>query len=210
MIRINLLPEIYAKKAAARVKILMIGGVAGLVVALFVGTFFMRVAKLKKLEKEISSIQVELDDLQPIVKKINSLNKQKKNMNNKIDVIEELLKLRILYPVFMEDFAGIIPPKVWIKALSTKTSGENLGLDMSVLAMDNYAAADFLNALELSDKFSAIKFAGLSTVSMKGEALEIRTFNIDCNYSFSGSKKKPVEEKGKKKKRKKRKKRKKG
>lgn len=184
MIKINLLPKEIEQKAAARQKIMMVAGIIGFFILVFIGGYFSRVAKLASLKKKITGIEGELKKLEPIVRKVNTIKVKKETLNNKMKVIKELMKARLLYPVFMEDFAAILPAKVWITALKTKTGDNTLALDFRVLARDNYAVADLLNDLEVSKKFQEVKFTGITTASHGGE--EIRSFNILCNYSPSG------------------------
>lgn len=194
MIKINLLPKEIEQKAAARQKIMLIAGIGGIFLLIFIGGYFLRVTKLTSLKGRIAEIEKELKKLEPIVQKVNNIKANKDALNSKIKVIKNLMKSRLLYPIFMEDFAAILPPKVWITGLNTKSGDNILDLNFKVLARDNYAVADFINDLEVSRKFQEIKFAGITTTSQVGE--EIRSFSISCSYSPAGevikkTKKKP-------------------
>jgi Tfp pilus assembly protein PilN len=183
MIRINLLPKEIEQKAAARKKVMLIGVAVAACVLLVIGAYFMRIAKLNSLNSEIKKVENELKKLQPIVKKVKELESKTASLNNKLNVIKELIKTRLIYPVFMEEFAALLPNKVWITSLNTKTSGTTLELKIKVKADDNYAVADFLNVLESSEKFFDVKFTGIIT-EVSGEE-EIRNFDINCVYSMT-------------------------
>ncbi len=204
MIKINLLPKEIEKRAAAQQKVILIGGAVGFVLLILIGGYFSRVAKLTTLKGRIARVEKELKKLKPVVQKVNEIQKKKEALNNKIEVIKNLMSSRLLYPVFMEKFAAILPTRVWITALNTKTVDNALELKLSVLAGDNYAVADFINILELSEKYHNIEFTGISTVS--ADDAEVRSFTINCSYYPTGKVPEKVEKKQtpKRKKRKKR------
>ncbi len=184
MIKVNLLPKEYEKKAAERLKVLAIGLVIGAVVAIIAGSYFLRIAKLTSLEREITEVESELKKLEPVVKKVEQLQKQKAALGNKINVISDLMKSRLLYPVFMEELAEVLTSGVWIESLNTKAAGNSLNFSMSVKARDNYVVADLINSLESAKKFDEVKFSGIATVEAEG--LPLRSFSISCGYFPSG------------------------
>lgn len=204
MIRINLLPKEFEKKAAAKKRGLMIGSMVGFIIVFFIGVYILRVVKVGSLKSRIEEVERELAKLKPVVQKVGEIQSKKEELNKKIGVIKNLMKSRLLYPIFMEDFAAIIPKKVWMTSLNTQTKENSLSLNFNVIARDNYAVADFINVLEISKKFDEIKFSGINTMSFEGE--EVRTFNISCAYYPTGEPprkevKKPVKKKRRKRKR---------
>ncbi|MDA3793443.1 MAG: PilN domain-containing protein [Elusimicrobia bacterium] len=183
MIRINLLPKEIAQKAAAKKRGILIAWIVLLVVAIFIGIYLLRVAKLTAVNGDIKEVQSELNKLESTVKKVNDIQKRKDRLNRKITVIKNLMKSRLLYPIFFEEMAMVMPSSVWLTSLNTSTGEGKLTLSMGVNAADNYAVADFINALEISDNFTDIKFSGISTSSSGGEdGKKIKVFNINCTY----------------------------
>jgi len=182
MIKINLLPAIYYKKAAVRKRNLLIGLAAGFILSGFLGVYVMRASRLAELENQIASVEKELKDLRPVVNQVTALRKNMAELDRKLGVISDLMLTRLYYPVFMADLSGIMSPGVWLTALSTTGgSGGEMGLDMSLLARDNFAVADFLNTMEVSENYGNISFSGIST-QVGGEDEELRVFNLKCRY----------------------------
>ncbi len=183
MIRINLLPREIEQKAAARKRGILIAGIVILVVAIFIGIYLLKVAKLTSINGDIKEVQSELSNLKATVKKVNDIQQRKDRLNRKITVIKNLMKSRLLYPIFFEEMAKVMPANVWLTSLNTTTGEGKLTLSMGVNATDNYAVADFINALKVSDNFSDIKFSGISTTSSGGEDGEkVKVLNINCTY----------------------------
>lgn len=184
MIRINLIPKEIEQKAAARRKTFKIVGIAVTVISIFLGLYLMRVSKLSSLRGEIEEVEQELSEIESVVKKVKSIKKRKAELDKKINVIKGLMESRLLYPVFMEDIAEILPSGVWLTNLNTHTEDLSLKLNMEVKAINNYTSADFINALEKSDKFTEIQFPGINT-AVSEDGTEIRTFNLTCRYETS-------------------------
>ena len=144
------------------------------------GVYFLRIARLTSLKRKVEAVGRELDKLKPVVQRVSEIQSKKQELDRKFKVMNDLMKARFLYPIFMEDFALILPSRVWITSLNTTTGDNNLTLSFNVLARDNYAVADFINALEVSEQFSDIKFAGITTISF--EEGEVRSLSVQCNY----------------------------
>ncbi len=187
MIRINLLPDEYKKKAALRRRVMLLAGAGILLVAGFAGVFIMRTARLAELNRMIREVERDLAQLRPVVERVDAISSSKAELNKKIRIIGELMETRVFYPVLMEDLARIFPERVWLKSFSSSGSYDNMRLDLSLEAHDNYAVADFLNALESSRRFSGISFSGIVTEPYNDTY--IRIFTVRCVYSPSGGSK---------------------
>lgn len=205
MIKINLLPKEYEQRAKVQQKIAMAVALAASVVLAIVGSYFGKVSKLNKINGDIAKTESELKKLGPVVNKVNEVKKKKDTLQKKVDVIKNLLKSRLVYPRFLEEFASLIPDGVWVTSVQTSGSDKRMNLNLNMFARDNYLIADLINGLEKSKKIGDIKFTGIDVASLEGE--EIRKINIDCAYYPTGEIPKPAQTKKKKKKRSKRKRR---
>ncbi|MFH1415722.1 MAG: PilN domain-containing protein [Elusimicrobiota bacterium] len=205
MIKINLLPKEIEIMAAARMKMFIITGLIVCIIVGVVSAYFLKLATLAVLDNKIEEVEKELKKLEPIIKKVDAIQNKKKNLNNKMNVINDLAESRLLYPQFMEELAAMLPQKVWLVSLQTKTGNNTLNLTMSVMSRDNYGVADFINVLETNKKFSEPKFTGIVATEHGGES--VRSFSIICDYYPTGERPAPEPVKSSNKKRTKKKKR---
>ncbi len=182
MIKINLIPKEIEAKAAKKKKGVLIAGAVIVFLAGVFGIYMFRVTELRGLRNRIAQVDRELRSLRPVVDKVRQIENQKNGLNRKITVIKDLMQVRLTAPVFMEDLAAAIPEGVWLSAISTVPGEGSLQLTLGVMARDNYAVADLLNALELSENFSEVQFTGLSSTTHGEE--EVRTFSLRCRYHF--------------------------
>src|SRR5688500_10152501 len=113
MIKINLLPpEIHV--AEVRRQLSLAGGIAGgLVVLCLMGFWVTLFVKGKRLEKDLVQAQEELRKYQAIVDKVKELEATRNQLQARRDVIQQLLKGRLIYPKFFEDFMTLLPPEIW-------------------------------------------------------------------------------------------------
>ncbi|MBN2406702.1 MAG: hypothetical protein JXJ19_03295 [Elusimicrobia bacterium] len=194
MIKINLLPkEITAKNQARKRNMLIIAGIA-CVILIFAGIFVMKIAKAARIKAQIAGVEKELKKLEPIVKRVDEIEAKKAQVDQKIGVIKNLMQSRLYYPIFMEDLAGIMTPKVWLADLKTRVEDTGVMVSVNAYARDNYGVAEFVNSLEqdkkfvevriFGDTFDSKKLTGVETVTLEGE--EVRKFGLGCIYYPSG------------------------
>ncbi|MFC2048997.1 PilN domain-containing protein [Elusimicrobiota bacterium] len=205
MIKINLLPEEFERREKQQKKIAMAIAAVALVILSVIGSYFSKVAKLAKANKNISKVEQELKKLKPVVVKVNDIRNKKSQLTKKVGVIKELMGSRLLYPIFMEDVAGIMPEGVWTNSIQTSISGNELAVSMNFSAMDNYAVANMINALEESEVFDRVVFTGIDSTVFEGNT--IRSLVLSFVYAPRNifQKEKGVPGKNKKRKKKKRK-----
>ena len=183
MIRINLLPREYEKKAVTqRIEVLAVlagVGVVGLVALVFV----MRSMELGRLNERIKVVDRELASLQQVVNEIDRIEQEKSKLTTKLQIIETLIKGRLIYPMMMEDMASVVPASVWLHSIACSESGSAVALRVSASALDNYGVADFIANLEESAVFSSVELQSLSSAASAEFARDIRKFSVNVTYS---------------------------
>ncbi len=181
MIKVNLLPkEARKKRMALRPRGILIGGAVGFGVAVFLGVYFFKLAKLNELKQEVRNVKRELDSLRSIIEQVDRIESSKRKINQRLDVIKTLNKSRLFYPYLMEDLAKVVFPRIWVESMSTTWQETFIDLTLEVSALDNYAIADFITILEQNPLFSDIVLGGFSSRDMEG--VKIRHFSLTCKY----------------------------
>lgn len=162
MIRINLVPaEILAK---ARQRQLMIqaavaGGVLAVVVLVVsVGHWF----GLKRLENDFRYKEAKLQKLSAIVAQVEELEKAAAAVRARLGVIEDLLKGRAFYPMFMSEFARTVPAGVRVTSMNTNYQPGSVKLTISAMATSNEEVAAWIRTLEGNPRFSGVELGPIS------------------------------------------------
>ena len=189
MIEINLLPHRESRRIAdlrQTVAILFLG----LVVA-FGGIFFVArdlSADLERAETNVRQLEAAIEQFKPQQVQVAKFKKQRKRLEDKIDVIKGLERARTGPVRLFDELSNLTPDRLWLQTLKTK--GHNITLEG--LSLDTGIVADFLRSLNQSEYFSEVdlkKTAGGKSVG----GVKLVNFKISADFmntKSSGSRKK--------------------
>jgi type IV pilus assembly protein PilN len=185
MIRINLLPpEIHI--AEVRKQMSALGGIAGgLVVVLLLAFWGSRALKANNLEGELKKANEELAKYQAIVDKVNQLEQTRNQLKARRDVIQTLLKGRLLFPKFFEDFMRLLPDEIWISNLSSSPDPKQAGamtVSVSAQSTSNFAIADWLTNLQASPYVSEVNLGTISADEAAEGRAPVLSFTLRFRY----------------------------
>jgi len=177
MVRINLLPvrEIKRRARAKRQITLFALAMVGLLVLLgAIG--FLQASKAKQLQQELTKIRQEKQRYDKVLKQIKQLEKDKKLLEKKIDIIHRLKKESSLTVHILDEIANRTPTKrMWLTSLTQK--GSNLTL--KGMALDNRTIAAYMEELK---KSPYIKDVSLTNSSLKQYAgRNLKSFSLTCS-----------------------------
>jgi len=182
MIKINLLPKEVEKKVALREKKFLLSMIVLLVVGGFLGLYALKVGQYTRQKKKVKRVEKELSLLETIVKKVDEAEKAKEALGRKLDVIQSLVGNRLVYPQLFEDLARIVPSRVWLTSLVTKSESDFLTITIEASAADNYAIADFITKLSEANNFSKVELSNITTKKGKEEEVVTKNFGVTCEY----------------------------
>lgn len=184
MIKINLLSE--GKRPAAVRKartaggeirdlalwMLLLGVLLGVLAA--GGYWWYLNGKLKEKQEEVVQAQKEVDALQAVIKEVEDFKRKKKNLADKIAVINEL-KSNQRGPVRVMDYISrALPELLWLDRMKMNASS----IEIEGRAFNPNAVANFMDNL---DKVPEFKEPVLKDTSAEGNVYK---FSIAFEYSF--------------------------
>ncbi len=187
MIRINLLTE--AKAAAARKKtpllptgaklnnMLFIGGIAlGVLYLAIMG--YARWSTRRQLDEEITKAKLEADRLKSIIEEVKGYEDKKKNLEEKINLINQL-KTNQKGPVrLMDEVSKALPDLVWLSNI--EVAGNQITMRGKTLAIP--AVATYVENLKRSPFFAEPVFRtlGLDAAGPGGSGV----YSWEMNLTF--------------------------
>jgi type IV pilus assembly protein PilN len=180
MLRINLLPIRQLKKrAAARNQILgFVMIFCALLVALGFVTF-VQIGRIDNVQASIADLKREEQRLAPIIREVDQLEAQKKELQRKIDIIKQLRRESSLTVHVMDEVANIIEnDRMWL----TSFSQEGSSLQLNGIALDNQTVAQFMETLKESRYILSVNLTS-STLS-KVSNRDFKSFAISCSVGF--------------------------
>lgn len=185
MIRINLLPPEYAQAQSKKEVQILSGSVGAFLVIVLMGFWYIRSKTASNLQQEITEKEADLRKYQSIVSQIETIEQNKRQLLAKRDVIRNLNRSRLIYPVFFEDLLPIVPSDVWVKQVDIQEQGANMKVVMASQALSNFALATWLTNLQQSTHFSNIVLSPIA-YSNSDQSSQVLSFNITCTYQHQG------------------------
>ena len=175
MIRINLLPkdELPRRKGVQLPNVGNFAPLALLAVAVLVvaGGHFYQSQKIDALKTTIAEEEAETRRLAPEIAKIKRLNQQRKDLNDRLDVITELDRDRYFRVHLLDELNRSMPEHMWL------TRFEDVGgnkYNVEGVTFSNFLVSDFLQNVTSSPYFSGVNLL----VSEKGEIGEVKVIKF--------------------------------
>jgi len=189
MIKINLLSEGKRPAAVRRARsagppgqdvalwMLVAGALVGVIAAAAVWWVFN--GRLQDKQAEVAQAQKQLDALQAVIKEVEEFKKKKKNLTEKIAVINEL-KSNQRGPVRVMDYISrALPELLWLDRMKMNASN----IELEGRAFNPNAVANFMDNL---DKVPEFREPVLRETSAQGNG--VYKFFISFDYSFASKK----------------------
>ncbi|MBI5180066.1 MAG: PilN domain-containing protein [Nitrospirae bacterium] len=133
-------------------------------------------SKVSRLENEKVLANKELNSLKEKVKVVENYEKDKKNFEEKISVIEQLKKNQTGPVIMLDEISKNIPERVWLTKI-TESGGK---INMEGNAISNTDLASFINNLKNTKGFSNVELT-----ESKGAAeanIPIYIFKMQCDF----------------------------
>jgi type IV pilus assembly protein PilN len=186
MIHINLLPPEFAEQQSKQEKVVVFGTAGVLVFVVLFFFWFAKRSQSKTLDENIAKAESDLQKYQAIVSQIDRIKQDTQRLTAKRDVITDLNRKRLTYPVFFFDLLYITPGDVWVKSIDTTEQGGNqLRVTMNSNASSNFALATWLSNLQGSPHFSAVDLGPISYATSP-EGGMVLSFSLTCVYGHKG------------------------
>jgi Tfp pilus assembly protein PilN len=179
MIKVNLVPHELLARARQRQLLLQLTVLGVLGATALVGVSMLHWVSLFHLENDLKYDESKLNSLKAIVSQVEELEKSAALVHSRLDVIEDLLKGRAFYPLFMSDFARTVPGTIRVTNLGTTSlSSSSVKLSISAVAESSDDIATWMRTLQGNANFSNIE---LGTVSSAGRQF---SFTITAGYAI--------------------------
>lgn len=176
MIKINLLPTQKAKKGKKKVEIqsqlILASGVLSVLFLILGYGWISLNERVDNLAAEKTKLTTELGVLKTKVKEVENYEKDKKAVEEKINIIEQLRNNQSIPVLLLDQISRSLPEKVWL----VNVNEQNGKIDLEGRATTNSEIVDFINNLKKSTLFKDVQILE-SIQSMEG-SISIYTFKL--------------------------------
>lgn len=142
MIKINLLPRKVQREIATYDLLLLC---VMLVITLLIsgGIYAKTIYDVSSMKREIQNRRQEIASLQPIFQEYLSIEKDKKEINRRIGIIDGIKQGRALPARIMYDLPGLLKDSVWLKRFKKDDSR----FDLEGRSLESESISDFVERL---------------------------------------------------------------
>lgn len=162
MIKVNLVPAEILAKARQRQLMLQAAVVGGLVGLCVLIASLLHLFSLYSLQNDFKFKEAKLKKLSAIVAQVEELEKAAAAVRARLGVIEDLLKGRAFYPIFMSEFARTVPGGVRVTNMTTASQPNAVKLTISAVASSNDDIAAWVRTLMANPHFSAVELGAIA------------------------------------------------
>jgi len=196
MIKINLVPD-YRKDIKNRILIIQSSvAVCALLPALIIiGVFwFLMSSEITEANSEIARLKSEIKKQEQTIKKINTFKKNKKTLQTKMEVINDLQKGKTGPVHLLDDLATQIPGGLWLTSI--KQTGMNL--EIKGVSLGNFSISNYMINLEKSPYFKNVDLKEIKAEKkLVKKGTQLKNFIITCVVVYSEKKEEEKKEKKK-------------
>jgi Tfp pilus assembly protein PilN len=177
MIKINLLPR-KAHKTSRRFHIYVFLSVFVINLLVIAGIYFINTRDIARYRSTIESAKKEIASLDKIYKEYLWIEKEKKEIERRINAIEGLKEGRALAARTLHDMSNVIKERIWLRTFK-KT--DNV-FEIEGRSMENESISDFVETIS---KIPYLKNVELKRVEdINEEGLVIKKFLIQGNIAL--------------------------
>lgn len=180
MIKINLLPVRDIKRRLKAKKEIFLALTAFLTfIVLLILLALFRISTINDLQEENRKLQREKEQYTHILNQIKKLEADKKIVETRISVIQQLKQSSSLTVQVMDEVATMTPPqRMWLTGLSQTGSA----LRITGMALDNQTVAKYMDDLSSSPLIRNVVLANSSL--QKFAERDLIQFSISCSVSI--------------------------
>ncbi len=176
MLTINLLPiRQLQQHARARNEIIGFAVLLAGFLSLLGIAGVIQASNAKALQTEIAQLKTTMQSYDKILAEIKKIETDKKEIENRIGIIEKLKKDSSLTVHVLDDVARTVDNRrMWLTGLDQQGSS----LSMNGVALDNKTIAEFMNGLEASPVIREVNLSDSSIKKVAGQ--DLKSFVLNC------------------------------
>jgi type IV pilus assembly protein PilN len=126
--------------------------------------FFVQQGSIRSLEANVAEAREESEALAPQIARIKQLQREREQLDQRLDVITQLDEDRYFRVHLMSEIARRMPENCWLTGLREVSPTE---FEIEGITFSNFVVADFLRDLQASDYYH-----GLDLVSIERGSIE--------------------------------------
>ncbi len=176
MLKINLLPiRQLQKHARARNEIFGFVAIFLFFLLILAGVAMLQSSKASTIQAEVTRLNQEKLTYDKILAEIKKLEADKKELENKIGIINQLKQESSLTVHVLDEVARRLDSsRMWLTSLDQQGSA----LTLTGIALDNKTIAAFMDSLDASPFINNVNLSNSSLIKVAGQ--DLKSFDLQC------------------------------
>ncbi len=137
-----------------------------------VTTFFIQKASLERLESQVAEVRSESQRLAPQIARVKQLERERQQLDERLDAISALDEERYLRVHLMSELARRMPENSWLTRFEETSPGK---VEIEGITFSNFIVADFLRDLASGDYFRSLDLVRIE----RGKIQEATVLNFE-------------------------------
>jgi len=181
MANINLLPVEYREKEKFSIRRVLI--ILFVIILIFGSAYFYFFLELQidYKEQELKTMKSELASIEKVIKEVKNLEKDKKIIEERINIIQGLIDNQSHLSRILGEFSAVILDEVWVDNLSLSA---NQMFDFTANTFNNYLIAKYMVALKNDNTFENIDLGYVRKSKIKEEDIDVEIVNFKLSGIF--------------------------
>jgi Tfp pilus assembly protein PilN len=113
----------------------------------------MQRARIVSLRADVAQAQVEMQRLKPQIDRIETLTREREELNTRLSIVQNLTRERYVPVTTMDQLADQVPDYLWLTHLGT-SGGRKVTVEG--LTFSNLMVAELMSRMESSDLFDTV------------------------------------------------------
>jgi len=181
MANINLLPIEYKEKEKFNIRRVLI---ILFVLLLALGTaylYYYLELQIDYKDQQLKALKAELTALEDVIKEVKNLEKDKKMVEDRIQVIEGLIKNQSRLSRILGEYSASLMDEVWIDNLSLSA---NQTFNFAATTYNNYLIAKYMVTLMDDPTFDNIELSSITKSKIKEEDTDVEIVRFGLSGLF--------------------------
>jgi len=183
LIKVNLLPLEFQRKAAERVNVWWLAILPVVVLCFLVPNYLSTVNKLTSVKKKLDAVNQEVEKCKGVKERLKSIEEEIRGLESNITFIREKKSKQKFWAEVLDKLSAVLPSDIWLESLSISPEGT---ITMSGNTFRYSSVATFYRALNSSSYFGGATLASCSKTYGEGGKPDSVTFSISCGYQGGG------------------------
>jgi type IV pilus assembly protein PilN len=177
MIKINLVPR-KAGRPVLRFDLYLLMGVCFLNFAVLMGIYWVNMSRISADRSGIESAKREIASLDPVYKEYLRIETEKKEIERRLKVMENLKEGRALAARTLYDLAGTVKERVWVKTFKKAEDS----FEIEGRSLENESISDFIEGVSAIPYFRNVELKRVEDVNEDG--LILKKFIVQGNITL--------------------------